>query len=140
MPGTSTLPYRTFRSTLFLYVLFALLIPSSMAALLPADIEGLFPACSVSPEHYTFVAVQTLICLQLNCVAAALDSEPAIAQNLKLLCAHPPIEKALADCVRGSCSFPDQQSTYASIQTESIADLLLRGWKREQRFVQRRAC
>ncbi|KAG4438098.1 hypothetical protein IFR05_006419 [Cadophora sp. M221] len=66
-----------------------------MAAFLPPGIESMFPSCS------------------LNCVATALDSQPAISQNLKLLCADPPIEKALADCVRGSCSFPDQQKVGA---------------------------
>ncbi|KAH7346287.1 hypothetical protein BKA65DRAFT_551206 [Rhexocercosporidium sp. MPI-PUGE-AT-0058] len=62
-----------------------------MAAFLPPGIESMFPPCS------------------LDCVAGALDSEPGIALDFKLLCAHPPVEKTLADCVRGSCSFPDQQ-------------------------------
>ncbi|PVH78405.1 hypothetical protein DL98DRAFT_573151 [Cadophora sp. DSE1049] len=80
-----------------------------MAAYFPVGVQSMFPPCSVRFEQYEFIVRWTLISSQLNCVASALDSEPAIAQDLKLLCAHPPIEKALADCVSGSCSFSDQQ-------------------------------
>lgn len=48
--------------------------------------------------------------LQLDCLASTLPFAPEIAKNFKLLCAHPKVEKALADCVQTSCSFPDRQS------------------------------
>lgn len=86
-------------------------IHTASAMDLPSGVEE-FPPCSVRPLLLLPNHTEMLKHKQLDCLTSHLNPFPEITQNLKLLCAEPPLEKSIADCILPRCNFTEQQRTH----------------------------